>query len=33
LLFNCPSADQQKFVDALKNVGAESVVLAEARHL
>jgi Alternative complex III, ActD subunit len=33
VLFSCPSADQQKFIDALKNVGAESVAPAEARHL
>lgn len=33
VLFSAPSQDQDKFVEALKSVGAESVVPAEARHL
>ena len=33
VLFTALSQDQDKFVDALKSVGAESVVPAEARHL
>jgi hypothetical protein len=33
VLFRAPSQDQDKFVEALKNVGAESVAPAEARHL
>ncbi len=33
VLFRCPSQDQEKFVDALKSAGAESVAPAEARHL
>ena len=33
ILFSCPSADQKKFVDALKALGAESVHPAEARQL
>ena len=33
VLFSCPASEQQKFVDALKEVGAESVERAEARHL
>jgi ActD protein len=33
VLFNCPGADQKKFVDALKKLGAESVEPAEARQL
>ncbi len=33
LLFSCPSSEQEKFIDALKNVGAESVAPVEARHL
>jgi hypothetical protein len=33
VLFSCPSGEQEKFVDALKEVGAESVAPAEARHL
>jgi hypothetical protein len=33
LLFECPAADQDKFVQALQALGAESVGLAEARQL
>ena len=33
VLFSCPSEEQNKFIDALKNAGAETVVPAEARHL
>lgn len=33
VLFSCPSAEQEKFVDALKEAGAESVAPAEAHHL
>jgi hypothetical protein len=33
VLFSCPTGEQQKFVDALKGVGAESIEPAEARHL
>jgi len=33
LLFSCPVNEQEKFIDALKNVGAESVAPVEARHL
>jgi len=33
LLFSCPTDEQGKFVDALKNVGAESVAPVEARQL
>jgi Alternative complex III, ActD subunit len=33
VLFSCPSQDQEKFVDTLKSVGAESVAPVEARHL
>ena len=33
VLFSCPANEQEKFVDALKSAGAESVVPAEARHL
>jgi hypothetical protein len=33
LLFSCPVSEQEKFIDALKNAGAESVVPVEARHL
>src|SRR6266496_4486550 len=32
VLFSCPSEEQNKFIDALKNAGAETVVPAEARH-
>ena len=33
VLFRAPSQEQEKFVDALTSVGAESVAPAEARHL
>ena len=33
LLFSCPTAEQEKFIDALKEAGAESVEPVEARHL
>src|SRR5215216_6386540 len=33
VLFSCPTSEQEKFIDALKGVGAESVAPAEARHL
>lgn len=33
ILFSYPRADEDKFVEAMKNVGAESVGPAEARHL
>lgn len=33
ILFSHPVEAQQKFVDAMKNMGAESVAPAEARHL
>lgn len=33
ILFNHPSGEEQKFIDALKEIGAESVVPAEAHHL
>jgi Alternative complex III, ActD subunit len=33
LLFSCPTSEQEKFIDALKEVGAESVEAVEARHL
>lgn len=33
VLFSCPTGEQEKFVDALKEAGAESVEPAEARHL
>jgi hypothetical protein len=33
ILFSYAEEDQQKFVDAMNSVGAESVVPAEARHL
>ncbi|HEX9331083.1 MAG TPA: quinol:electron acceptor oxidoreductase subunit ActD [Anaerolineales bacterium] len=33
VLFSCPSEEQNKFIDALKNAGAETVVPAEAHHL
>jgi hypothetical protein len=33
VLFSCPSQDQNKFVDELTKLGAESVALAEARQL
>jgi len=33
LLFSCPTGEQEKFIDALKEAGAESVEPVEARHL
>lgn len=33
VLFSCPVNEQEKFVDALKHAGAETVAPAEARHL
>lgn len=33
VLFSCPTDEQQKFTDVLKEVGAESVEPVEARHL
>jgi hypothetical protein len=33
ILFSCPTAEQEKFVEALKEVGAESIAPVEARHL
>lgn len=33
LLFSCPTDDQDKFINELKEVGAESVEPVEARHL
>ena len=33
VLFSCPTGEQQKFIDALKEVGAESIEPVEARHL
>lgn len=33
ILFSCPANDQEKYVKELTNLGAESVVPAEARHL
>jgi len=33
LLFSCPAGEQEKFADALKEAGAESVAPVEARHL
>jgi hypothetical protein len=33
VLFHCPSTDRNKFVDALKKLGAESVEPVEARQL
>lgn len=33
VLFSCPADEQEKFVDALKEAGAESIEHAEARHL
>ena len=33
LLFSCPVNEQEKFIDALKDAGAESVAPVEARHL
>ena len=33
ILFSCPADEQGKFIDALKNAGAESVAPVEARQL
>lgn len=33
LLFSCPTNEQQKFIDTLKEAGAESIEPVEARHL
>ncbi len=33
LLFSCPTSEQEKFIDALKEAGAESIEPVEARHL
>ena len=33
VLFSCPTNDQEKFIDALKEAGAESIEPVEARHL
>lgn len=33
VLFSCPTAEQQKFADALKEAGAETVEPVEAHHL
>jgi hypothetical protein len=33
VLFSCPSAEQDKFMGALKDAGAETITPAEARHL
>ena len=33
VLFSCPDGEQQKFIDALKEAGAEAVEPAEAHHL
>ena len=33
VLFSCPTSEQEKFVDALKEAGAESVEPVEAHHL
>jgi hypothetical protein len=33
VLFSCPAGEKEKFIDALKEAGAESVEPAEARHL
>jgi hypothetical protein len=33
LLFSCPASEQNKFIDALKHAGAESVAPVEARQL
>lgn len=33
LLFSCPTDEQQKFIDTLKEAGAESIEPVEARHL
>jgi hypothetical protein len=33
LLFECPAAEQDKFIQAMQALGAQSVGLAEARRL
>jgi hypothetical protein len=33
LLFHVPDGDEQRYIDAVKRIGAESVESAEARHL
>ena len=33
VLFSCPTSEQEKFMDALKEAGAESIEPVEARHL
>jgi len=33
VLFSCPTSEQEKFIDALKDAGAESIEPVEARHL
>jgi hypothetical protein len=33
VLFSCPTSEQEKFIDALKEAGAESIEPVEARHL
>jgi hypothetical protein len=33
VLFSCPSDEQDKFMDALKEAGAETITPSEARHL
>jgi hypothetical protein len=33
VLFSCPTDEQQKFADALKEAGAETVEPVEAHHL
>lgn len=33
ILFSCPTGEKEKFIDTLKEAGAESVEPAEARHL
>lgn len=33
ILFSCPTTEQEKFIEALKSAGAETVAPAEARHL
>jgi hypothetical protein len=33
VLFSCPTSEKEKFIDALKGAGAESIEPVEARHL
>ena len=33
VLFSCPASEREKFIDALKEAGAESIEPVEARHL